>query len=134
MKKRKKPTALIIALVLLVSTAAGINAYQMGLLKPSAGHGPGDGHGHDEPALDKARDTKESAADVAKDTKESVQQMRARAESMAKKMRGPVKTEPGKPMIAVEKPKPYVPKPNDSSIGSQWYTDQSMKEIKKDGS
>jgi hypothetical protein len=124
MKKRKKPTGLIIALVLFVMTAAGINAFQMGLLRPS---GP-------PPAtetLSEKRETTDTSKDIARNTKSSLGEMKKKA--MALDGDGPTPRKPGTPLIATSpiKREKYVPKPNDSSIATQWYAPESMNSQKK---
>ena len=117
MKKRKTPTGLIIALVLFVMTAAGINAFQMGLLKPGT-------EAPKSAELSEARETKDSSKDIAAKTKSSLGDMKRKA----MEEEGPKPSKPGAPLIAVPKMarQKYVPKPNDSSIAGQWYAPESM--------
>jgi hypothetical protein len=117
MKKRKTPTGLIIALVLFVCTAAGINAFQMGLLRPSA-------EAPKSAELSAARETKDSSKDIAAKTKSSLGDIKKKA----MEMENPMAPKHDGPLIAVPKfaKQKYVPKPNDSSIAGQWYAPESM--------
>ena len=125
MKKRKKPTGLIIALVVFVGTAAGINAYQEGFLNPAT-------PAPDAQALAESRKTEDSAKTVADQAKSSLGALKSKAMSGLDGA-GPHMVQPGQPLISMPKPKKYKPTPSDSSVSGQWYTSEAMKDTKTGG-
>ncbi|MGV3616270.1 MAG: hypothetical protein ACO1SV_13130 [Fimbriimonas sp.] len=131
MKKRNKPIVLVTMLILMVGAVAFINFPKN--LDVGGGHGPNDGHGHGQ----------EEAPPTGKDV--TVPDQASIAESVSSSIASKdtprrMPTSPGGPgrpggapetMIKLPKASQYKPKPNDSSTATQWYTDESMKEIPK---
>ena len=128
MKKRKQPVALIIVLVLCGTVAFGINAAMSGLFR---------GIGAPQPeAVGEARKTNETsesiAASAAKslgDLKKISSQPKTPVAATQASPAGPGARRPAgmPPLMAMPKANAYKPKPNDASIGTQWYTSDARK-------
>ncbi|CAN5446543.1 hypothetical protein BH11ARM2_BH11ARM2_33950 [soil metagenome] len=118
---------LVIALVLFVTAAAGINAFQNGLI-----HLP-----TPDQAAGESRPTESTSSDVAKSTKGNIAAITKGATPAPKAPSGPepsqmakmmLKNNGGKPLMAIQKPGTgpvNKPKPNDSSISGQWYSTEA---------
>lgn len=135
MRKKSKPTGLIIALTTFVVAAAGINAFQQGLIKMPA---PG------ETAAGESRQTESSTKDVANSAKGNIAEITKSASPTDAGVPNPskpatggkmsemaammLKNNGGKPLMAIAKPGSAPvnkPKPNDASIAGQWYSTES---------
>lgn len=126
MKKRKNPVILVTALVLLGSAVAFMNMPQ----SASAG---GDGHNHDQPKSEEKVEapSKESVASSVA-SKVSGGKPSTRPVGAPEEMRGPGGPGgPSGPSILKPKMEPYKPTPNDSSTSTQWYTEETPKELPK---
>jgi len=118
MKKRKSPVLLVTSLVLLLGAVAFMNAPQSTGQPQQEQHSADDGHGHDDGP--KAP----SKTDLASKVQASVQA----APPSGKKM--PVRGMPGtEPSILKPKQTPYKPTYNESATSTQWYTDETPKDV-----
>lgn len=126
MKKRNKPIVLVTLLVLMIGAVAFVN-FPREMLANKPGD---DGHGHDE--------TPQTGQKVEVPDKNSIASSVAGSINKADPRRAQV-TAPGapgaqaaKPLIQVEKPGQAVkPTLSDSSTSTQWYTDETPKELPK---
>jgi hypothetical protein len=129
MRKRKKPTGLILALAAFALVAIGLNALSLGMLNPLMQSLQRDR------VAEKAREEKGTAKDVADKTKAALAASPAEEEEEDKSERATKKmardkmmaAQGGKPLIAVTPAAKYEPKPNDSSISTQWYVEGARK-------
>ncbi len=129
MKKRNVPFVLLTFLILLVGMAAFMNA---------SARSAGDGHQHGqgpEQAPEQAPPT-QGAPRESTTSPEALAQKAGQAvggpSPMAPGPRGGPDAPPQKPLIAPEKPAaPSKPTPSESSIGSQWYTNEGAKDYSK---
>ncbi|MBX7133368.1 MAG: hypothetical protein K1X67_11905 [Fimbriimonadaceae bacterium] len=117
MKKRKTPVLLLSALGGLVLVVVFINLAQMGLIAPQA---PKDDHDHASvpegtPATDK---------NIKDQMKANLSNVVGGTTTMAKPGEKAVAPEP---TVAVPKPVTVKQKPNDSSTGTQWWSDESAR-------
>ncbi|RYG36457.1 hypothetical protein EON81_09755 [bacterium] len=132
MKKNNKPAGLLIALGVFVLAAAGINGFQNGTFKLSAptDSGPGEARKTEQSTEDLAKDTRDKLAQLspAKTVAETANPAGGKMNQQAEMM---LKARNGRPFMAIDKPgtvKMMKPKPNDSSISTQWYNDESRPE------
>ena len=133
MKKRNKPIVLVTMLILMVGAVAFIN-FPKDLAV--GGHGPNDGHNHGQ---EEAPQTGQQVNVPDKPSiAESVSSSITSKDNPKRMPTGRPGGPPGSPgsesesMIKIPKASQYKPKPNDSSTATQWYTEESMKEIPKD--
>lgn len=120
MKKRKSPILLITLLVVCVAVVIGMNLPQSSPDKP--GEQP---QANAEAQPGAPRQNSPSVADLQKRAKESMKGGPPNPMARAKKLGMPEDAIPA----SIENPvaKAYKPKPNDSSISTQWYTDETRK-------
>lgn len=124
MKKRNKPIVLVTILALMIGAVAFVNFPKELLV-----HRPGDGHDHDAGP--------KTGQDVDVPDKNSIANSVAGSINKSDPRRAQLR-QPGapgevsnKPLIQVEKYKPMKPTPTDSSTSTQWYTDETPKELPK---
>jgi hypothetical protein len=125
MKKRNKPIILVTVLILMIGAVAFIN-FPKDLVA-----GAGDGHDHgNEQAPPTGKDvTVPDRNEIAQNVAGSINKKGDFAEAGAPpgaSRPGAIRTEP---VIAVPKAQPYKPTPSDSATSTQWYTDETPKEI-----
>jgi hypothetical protein len=125
MKKRNKPILLVTVLVLMVGAVAFIN-FPRELLKSS-------------PAPQST--TPETGQKIDVPEKEEIAKNVSTSFGDPKKAQPAIKKRPSPagpegemdmgPSIAIKKMAPYKPTPNESSTSTQWYSDETLKEIPK---
>lgn len=122
MKRRKKPTALIVALFFFAMLAFGLQGAQSGMfrdIQKMAQPAVSAERQNDTSSTDFGKQAKAALGDLGKAKKdEKAEGKKAAAAAMRQKMGGV-------PMMATPKAGSFKAKPNDSSIGTQWYTDES---------
>jgi hypothetical protein len=116
MKKRQKPYLLIAVLVLAGGAVAFMNTPQSNPNMPQPEETPKTGEKVDVP----------DQKDVAKQVAENMKKAGAPKDAM----RGPLGAEADNaPLIMKTKSAPYKPKPSDSATSTQWYTNETPKEL-----
>lgn len=130
MRKRKKPVVLTTILVLMVG-GIGIANFPKELLGKASAPAPGTPEtGQEIQVPDKndiAKDVSKSISGTAKPGGGApMNPMEAKAHAL-----GEDSENSGTPSIALTKPAPYKPMPNDSSTSTQWYTSATPKSIPK---
>jgi hypothetical protein len=125
MKKRNKPIILVTVLILMIGAVAFIN-FPKDLVA-----GAGDGHDHSTPQAPPTGETVDvpDRNEIAQNVAGSINKKSDLAEAGAPPGASRPGAVPSAPAIAIPKAQPYKPTPSDSATSTQWYTDETPKEI-----
>lgn len=136
MKSRKKPTALIGGLVLLMAVGFGFQAYSLGILKMPAPQPPSNITEKRESDTDASTLAKSASSALQKSTvpdrpKASLPKGASGANATLAKQAEQMRKSMGRPLMAVGEQN-FTPTPNDAAVSGQWFVEGSRKKEKMD--
>ncbi|RYG49474.1 hypothetical protein EON79_01200 [bacterium] len=133
MKKQKKPTALLIVLGIFVLFAAGINGFQNGTFKlsaPNVDSSPGERRETEQTTEDLAADTRQKMGELGGANPATTVVAANTGPKMSQQAEMILRSRNGRPLMAIDKTNASIvkPKPNEASISTQWYSNESRPE------